>query len=153
VLKSQGCRQLHLADTNPLRRETAARAGCGAVFDPRAGGGPADDGCDLVIDAVGGAVTRAAAMAAVRPGGVVVHVGLMDSAGPLDLRKLTLQEVMLVGCYTYTELDLRRALALLHEGALGPLDWIETRPLAEGAAAFRALDRGAVGAAKIVLQP
>lgn len=153
VLRSQGCRRIEIADTNPLRRRTAARTGCAEVFDPRQGGGPGESSCELVIDAVGGEATRAAAMRAVRPGGVIVHVGLTQDGGGFDVRKLTLQEVSLIGCYTYNELDLRRALRLLHEGALGPLDWIETRPLAEGAQAFAALDEGAVAAAKVVLQP
>ena len=41
----------------------------------------------------------------------------------------------------------------LHSGALGPLDWIEERPLAEGAAAFADLDQGRTPAAKVVLRP
>jgi 2-desacetyl-2-hydroxyethyl bacteriochlorophyllide A dehydrogenase len=153
VLRNQGCRKVLLADTNPLRRETAARTGSAEVFDPGSGKGPDEGSCEVVIDAVGGEATRAAAIRAVRPGGVIVHVGLMQDSGAFDVRKITLQEVSFVGCYTYNELDLRRALRLLHEGALGPLDWIETCPLAEGAHAFAALDRGEVAAAKVVLQP
>jgi hypothetical protein len=42
---------------------------------------------------------------------------------------------------------------LLHEGALGDLAWLETRPLADGAVAFADLDRGGVAAAKVVLRP
>jgi 2-desacetyl-2-hydroxyethyl bacteriochlorophyllide A dehydrogenase len=151
VLRSQGCRRVRLADTNALRRATAEAAGLD-VFDP-ARERPADGSCEVVVDAVGAEATRAAALLAVRPGGVVVHVGLMQDGGAFDVRKLTLQEVNFIGCYTYTELDLRRALRLLHEGALGGLDWLETRTLAEGAEAFAALDRGEVGAAKVVLQP
>ena len=153
VLRSQGCRAVTLADTNPLRRQTAAGSGCAEVIDPRASGSPAESSCDVVIDAVGSEATRNAAIAAVRPGGVVIHVGLMQDGGTLDVRKITLQEVSFLGCYTYNELDLRRALQLLHEGALGSLEWIETLPLAEGARAFAALDRGEVAAAKLVLQP
>jgi alcohol dehydrogenase len=153
VLASQGCRTIRLADTNPLRRRTAVRAGVAELFDPLASRGPADGSCAVVIDAVGGEATRAAAVRAVRPGGVIVHVGLMQDSGAFDVRKITLQEVSFVGCYTYNELDLRRALRLLHDGALGPLDWLETQPLAEGAQAFAALDRGEIAAAKVVLQP
>lgn len=153
VLRSQGCRKVRIADTNPLRRQTAARTGSAEVFDPRQDGGPHESSCELVIDAVGGEATRAAAIRAVRPGGVIVHVGLMQDGGDFDVRKLTLQEVSFIGCYTYNEIDLRRALRLLHEGTLGPLDWVEMQPLAGGARAFAALDRGEVAAAKIVLQP
>ena len=69
--------------------QTAAVSGCAEVIDPRAGGGPAESSCDVVIDAVGSEATRNAAIAAVRPGGVVIHVGLMQDGGTLDVRKIT----------------------------------------------------------------
>jgi alcohol dehydrogenase len=114
---------------------------------------PPDDSADLVIDAVGAAATRKAALACVRPGGVVVHVGLQDWASEIDMRKLTLSEVTLIGTYTYTSADLRATVRALHEGAFGDLAWVEERPLAEGAAAFRDLHEGRAAAAKIVLRP
>ena len=108
---------------------------------------------DLVIDCVGGRVSREAASRAIRPGGTVVHVGLMDSNDGLDIRKFTLQEVAFIGTYTYTPLDLQVTLAQLHEGALGTLDWIDERPLAEGGAAFQELNAGTCGAPKVILRP
>ena len=36
---------------------------------------------------------------------------------------------------------------------LGPLDWFEERPLAQGAVAFEDVDQGRSAAAKIILQP
>ena len=92
-------------------------------------------------------------MSAVKPGGVIVHIGLMDSGGTLDVRKITLREVAFLGVYTYTMVDFRATVTALHSGALGPLDWIEDRPLAEGAAAFADLDQGRTPAAKVVLRP
>jgi L-iditol 2-dehydrogenase len=89
----------------------------------------------------------------VAPGGVILHIGLGDSEGGLDLRKATLQEVTFIGTYTYTMADFRSALAALADGRLGRLGWVERRPLAEGQAAFQALDRGQVAAAKIALEP
>jgi alcohol dehydrogenase len=151
VLASQGCRKIELGELNPLRRETAAATGCCEVYDPANDPGPDASAFDLVIDAVGIDATRAVAVAAARPGGVIVHVGLGQGSGPLDFRKITLQEITFIGCYTYNELDLRRALAALAGGALGPLDWIERRPLAEGAKAFADFDRGL--AVKLILQP
>ena len=151
MLASHGCRRIRLGELNPLRRETAAATGCCGVYDPANDPGPDANGFDLVVDAVGIDATRTVAVEAVRPGGVIVHVGLGQAVGPLDFRKLTLQEVTLVGCYTYSELDLRRALGALASGALGPLDWIERRPLAEGARAFADFDRGL--AVKLILQP
>lgn len=151
VLAARGCRKIRLGELNPLRRRIAAETGCCTVYDPASDPPPDANDFDLVIDAVGIDATRQVAIEAIRPGGVVVHVGLGQATGPLDFRKITLQEVTFVGCYTYGELDLRRALEALASGALGPLDWIETRPLAEGAQAFADFDRGL--AVKLILQP
>lgn len=152
-LRSHGCRSVTISDTNALRRRTAERAGDFTVIDPLAGTGPADAAFDVVIDAVGSAATRRAAVAAIRPGGVIVHVGLQDNDGGLDIRRITLQEVTLIGTYTYRPVDLAAALTALHEGALGSLEWFEERPLDDGARAFQALDQGRTAAAKIILRP
>jgi alcohol dehydrogenase len=153
LVRSYGCRDVMLAETNPLRRASAAKAAGCRVFDPVAGGGPADNAIDLVIDAVGGKATRKAALAAVKPGGVLLHIGLQDWASEIDMRKLTLAEITLIGTYTYTTADLRAAVAALDAGAFGDLAWVEERPLAQGAAAFRDLAAGRSAAAKIVLRP
>ena len=77
----------------------------------------------------------------------------MDNDGGLDVRKLTLQEVTFIGCYTYTMVDVRATVRALHSGALGNLDWIEQRPMSEGAQAFSDLSSGRSASAKIVLIP
>jgi len=66
---------------------------------------------------------------------------------------MTLQEVTFIGTYTYTHEDLVTSLEKLHNGALGCLDWVERRPLREGAQAFDDLLQGRCGAPKIVLCP
>ena len=50
-------------------------------------------------------------------------------------------------------IDLRAAIDLLYSGALGPLDWVETRLLADGAQAFREIHEGKAASPKIVLRP
>jgi alcohol dehydrogenase len=153
LLHARGCRDIALGDTNPLRRATAGGTDVCRVYDPLEGPGPASDAFDLVVDAVGASATRASALKAVKPGGVVLHIGLQSAAGEMDVRKLTLSEVTLIGTYTYTPADLEAAVAALHGGALGPLDWVEQRPLADGARAFDDLDKGRLAAAKVVLRP
>ena len=108
---------------------------------------------ELVIDAVGSAATRTAALAAVRPGGVVMHIGLQDWASEIDMRKLTLAEITLLGTYTYSMADLRATVAALARGVFGDLSWVERRPLAQGAQAFDDLHHGRVASAKVVLEP
>ena len=153
LLRSYGCRDVRLAETNPLRRTSAVRAAGCAAFDPTTGEAVPPGSVDFVIDAVGAKATRTMALASVKPGGVVVHVGLADWASEIDMRKLTLGEITLAGVYTYSTADLRAAAQALNEGAFGDLAWVEERPLAEGARAFSDLDQGRTPAAKILLRP
>jgi len=153
LLHQKGCREIYLGDTNPLRRKTAEQLGICQVYDPLSGTQPKSDSFELVIDAVGSGRTRAAASQFVKAGGVISHVGLQDNEPGLDTRRLTLAEITFIGNYTYSPIDLRAAALALHSGALGALDWVETRPLAEGAMAFQSIHEGKAAAPKIVLLP
>lgn len=150
LLQSYGVRRISVGETNVLRRASLAKATHAHVYDPER---EQPSAADLVLDAVGAKATRNMALAAVKPGGVVMHVGLLDWASEIDMRKLTLAEITLIGTYTYTTADLRAAVAALAAGALGDLAWVEERPLADGAAAFRDLHEGRSAAAKIILRP
>jgi alcohol dehydrogenase len=152
VLRHMGCSTIHIGDTNPLRRQGAGSVPGLSVFDPGATVPDADQ-FDLVFDAVGANGTRSVAIDAVAPGGVIVHVGLLQGEGPVNVRKLTLAEITFIGAYTYSQRDLQRAAALLYEGALGDLFWVDVRPLSQGVQAFSELHKGQAAAAKIVLQP
>jgi len=153
LARSYGASDVRIAETNALRRASLDRhAGCRA-FDPIAEKAVGDSSADLVIDAVGAKVTRNAAFAAVKPGGVIMHVGLQDWASEIDMRKLTLAEITLLGTYTYSTADLRATVAALQRGAFGDLAWVEQRPLADGARAFQDLHLGKSASAKIVLNP
>jgi len=152
LLKHLGARELIVTELNPKRRETLARAvvGCAAI-DPREHP-PAEARFEFVIDAVGSKVTREQAFRCVKPGGVIMHVGLQDWASEIDMRKLTLAEISLLGTYTYTTADLRATVDALQRGVFGDLAWVEERRLEDGPQAFIDLDRGASAAAKIVLR-
>ena len=75
----------------------------------------------------------------------------MDNEGSLDVRRLTLQEITFIGCYTYSPLDLKATLDKLHSGALGSLEWAETRDLSDGADAFTDILKGTCAAPKVIL--
>ena len=152
-LFAQGCRNILLAETNELRRETVAQSEICTPFDPVNNNLAGESTIDVVIDCVGGKQTRTGAIAAIRPGGVIVHVGLMDGTDGMDVRKLTLLEVTFTGTYTYTMQDFHAVVAAMHSGALGNLDWFEERSLSDGAAAFADLLEGRCASAKIVLKP
>ena len=152
LMRHYGVDELRVAEVNALRRASLERHARCATYDPR-DTVPEDNAFDFVVDAVGSAATRKTALAAVRPGGVVMHIGLQDWASEIDMRKLTLAEVTLLGTYTYSQMDLRATVALLARGAFGDLSWVQSRPLAEGPEAFADLHAGRTAAAKVVLQP
>ncbi len=107
----------------------------------------------LVVDAVGYAATRAKSSSQVSPGGVIIHIGLGEDEGGLDIRRMTLQEITFIGTYTYTAQDFRETAQAIFDGGLGSLDWIENRPLSEGQAAFADIRNGKTAAPKLVLKP
>lgn len=153
MLRHKGCQTVYLGDTNSLRRQTAEGLDCCTVFDPLGSALPAAASFDLVVDAVGGGRTRALSSEMVGAGGVISHIGLQDNEIGLDMRRITLDEITVLGNYTYGVLDLLAAIDLLYSGALGALDWVETRPLSEGAAAFGEIHQGKAASPKIVLRP
>ena len=152
VLAMQGAAEIFVAEPNAARRDTVERAGPFRCYAPGESGEPKDGSIDLVVDAVGAVATRAAACRLVRPGGVIVHAGLLPGTEGLDIRRITLQEIIVSGTYCYTPADFRATVDALASGRLGPLDWFEERDLAQGIAAFQDIDAGRAAAAKIVLR-
>jgi alcohol dehydrogenase len=152
LLKSYGCREVEMAEVNPRRRESAKRHAACKTFDPGTSEVPMDS-FDFVLDAVGAKATRTLAMQVIKPGGVIMHIGLLDWESPIDMRKLTLAEISLLGTYTYSMADMRATVAALDGGAFGDLGWAEIRPLLDGSWAFKQLAQGAIGSSKVILVP
>ena len=152
ALKAQGAGPVSIAEPNAIRRPSIERAGFD-VFDPGGDACVEDGTAPVVIDAVGYAETRAHACRLARAGGIIAHIGLGSGEGGVDARRLTLQEIAFLGTYTYTPEDFRETARAMFDGRLGALDWIETRALSEGAAAFADIRAGRVAEPKIVLRP
>lgn len=152
-LALRGARDIGLGEPHAGRRRTAERAGPIRAYDPGGKDAPRDGSVDLVIDAVGAVATRQAAFRMVKPGGVIVHIGLLAASDGVDVRRLTLQEISFVGTYCYTMVEFREVVAALSARAFGDLGWYEERPLAEGARAFADIDAGRTDFAKIILRP
>lgn len=152
LLHHYGCSDVTIFEVNADRRRNIEGLVQVTTQDPTSE--PVKDSSyACVIDAVGSAITRTTAIKAVTPGGVVVHVGLQDWESTIDMRRLTLAEITLIGVYTYSMSDLQATVRLLHQGAFGDLNWLETMPLSQGAEAFDALDKGKVASSKLVLLP
>jgi len=152
VARHFGGHDITIGEPNEPRRKTIAAVENFAAYAPGSTSQPTADTIDLVIDAVGAAATRAAASAMVRPGGVIVHAGLLPGQDGLDIRKITLQEVTLTGTYCYTPTDFRQTVDALASGALGGLAWFDERPLTDGAKAFNDIDTGSASMPKLVLR-
>ena len=153
VLNHFGAKCIQVCEPNELRQGTVTATGPFQAYAPGDSSEPPESSVDLVVDAVGSKATRAAACRMIKPGGVIAHIGLASSSEGLDIRKLTLQEIIFLGFYCYTHVDFTETVAAMAAGHLGRLDWLEERPLAEGPRAFQELDAGKVAAAKIILRP
>ncbi len=150
-LAAQGVAEITLVEENPARRTVLERiSDLQIVSTDDLGDG---DMFDLIVDGVGLSATRALASTRVRPGGVIVHIGLGEDTGGLDIRRMTLKEIAFVGTYTYTSQDFRETAQAISDGRLGPLDWTEQRPLQDGAQAFEDIRSGNSPSPKIVLMP
>lgn len=150
VLAARGAGRIIVVEPSAVRREVVSDLGPFAMAEP---GGEDASSADLVIDAVGFSATRTEACRIVRPGGVIVHIGLGQATDGLDTRRMTLQEITFIGSYTYTHSEFMQTATAIADGSLGELDWIDIRPLDEGARAFEEIRAGTVMAPKVVLKP
>jgi len=94
------------------------------------------DGADLAVDAVGAAVTKRQSLAAVRPGGAAVWIGLHEDAMSLCSYDVTLPEKRVLGTYAATLDELQHALTLMEAGTVDVRHWVQTFPLDQGVEAF-----------------
>ncbi|MFP7571783.1 alcohol dehydrogenase catalytic domain-containing protein [Marivita sp. S2033] len=147
ALNAMGVRRVTIAEPQAARRKFLQTTCHQTVTEAASGPYP------LIIDAVGYSATRAIASACAAPGGVIAHVGLGEDSGGLDVRRMTLQEITFIGCYTYTAEDFREAAQAIFDGRMGALDWTESRAMSDGFSAFQALHSGRIAAPKIILDP
>jgi len=106
---------------------------------------------DVVFDTVGLEATRQQAIKSIKPGGIIIHIGLTQPSGNFDFRKATLQEITFIGTYCYTNNDFEKTLNILNNREIGSLDWIEYRELKKGSSAFKEIHNGSCAAPKIIL--
>ncbi len=146
VAKAAGALRLAVVDVSDARLEVARRLGAESVFNakredvvaalrPFAGG----RGVDVVIDAVGAAATREAAITVTRPGGEIVWLGLHDDPTQVSGFRVVLGERSISGSFAVTHRDLRTALGLFAHGKVELSPWVRSFPLSEGARVFRQL--------------
>jgi threonine dehydrogenase-like Zn-dependent dehydrogenase len=150
--EEKNCKDIIVSDPNQLRLKKCSKFLDAKFVQP-------DDNqlkeniFDIVFDTVGLEISRQQAIHTIAPGGIIIHVGLTQPSGNFNFRKLTIQEVSLVGTYCYSNIDFKKALHILTKKKLGSLDWIEYRELKSGAEAFKQIHNGTCVAPKIILIP
>ena len=148
--KVKGCKEIVISDLNEKRLGE-----CSKYLDAKAvkpdSKNIINDHFDIVFDTVGMEVTRQQAIKAIKPGGIIIHIGLTQPSGSFDFRKATLQEITFIGTYCYTNKDFEKTLSILADKKIGSLDWIEYRELKDGSSAFKQIHDGSCSAPKIIL--
>ena len=150
--KIKGNKNIILSDPNKLRLTECAKY-LDAKFVSPSEKEIKSNSFDIIFDTVGLEVSRQQAIDVVKPGGSIIHIGLTQPAGPFNFRKMTLQEVTVIGTYCYTNKDFEQTLKILADKEIGPLDWIEYRDLKQGGEAFKQIHDGTCVAPKIILLP
>lgn len=109
------------------------------------------EGVDVVVDAVGAAETKRLSLAATRPGGAAVWIGLHENTMPLDTYEITLPERAVLGTYAATLPELQLAVDLMARHAVDVESWTTLLPLEQGVEGWqKAL---AAQEVKVVLTP
>jgi threonine dehydrogenase-like Zn-dependent dehydrogenase len=104
---------------------------------------------DIIVDAVGMAVTRATSVDLLGPGGIAVWLGLAEPQSGFDGTDLVRGEKRVAGSFAYTPADFAAALALAPEL---DLDWATPVPLEDSQRTFMELAEGASQPVKAVIR-
>jgi threonine dehydrogenase-like Zn-dependent dehydrogenase len=144
VALADGAASVDVTDLAPGRVDAARGLGASA-----AAAAPEGE-YDVIIDAVGTAVTRAQSVAHQRPGGTAVWLGLNEPPAEFDGQDLVRGEKRVLGSFAYSDEEFRRAAGLVQGW---DLSWISPYPLADGAQIFTGLMNGDHYPVKATLRP
>jgi L-iditol 2-dehydrogenase len=148
------------AEISTHRRETALRLGAESGVDPSAtdtvdyvmeqtGG----EGVDLVIDSVGAGITNKQAVAALRPGGAAVFIGLHENKATVNSYDLILPEKQIIGTYAANLSDLSEAVRLMSETDIDVTSWTQTYSIDQAEEAFETMLRPSDSDIKGIILP
>jgi L-iditol 2-dehydrogenase len=132
-----------VCDLSPGRLDVAQRLGAArtvcsrdvdakeAILDWTGGAG-----VDLSVDAVGAAATKQLSLAALRPGGATVWIGLHADRIELDSYAVTLPERLVFGSYSARQEELATAIYLMARRKVDVTSWPQIDPIERGVEAF-----------------
>jgi len=143
LAKLRGLPQVCVMDVNEGRLEAARRLGADlvvhgghrdAVEEVRAWAGGA--GAECVLEAVGLAATRRAAVAAAAKGARLVFLGLAENESALPWIEMTRNEQAVFTAFAYTPRDFQASVRLVESRRFDLKPWTESLPLEEGQRGF-----------------
>ncbi|SVE27064.1 uncharacterized protein METZ01_LOCUS479918, partial [marine metagenome] len=149
--KVKNCKDIVIVEPNNKRLGECAKYLNANAVNPGDKKVILEDHFDIVFDTVGLEVTREQAIKSIKPGGIIIHIGLTQPNGSFDFRKTTLQEITFIGTYCYTNKDFEKTLKILNNNEIGNLNWIQYRDLKQGSSAFEDIHNGTCAAPKIIL--
>lgn len=137
-----------VSDVSAGRLSTATALGATKVFNAKTDDVASEslawtdgEGVDLVVDAAGSALTKRLSLAALRPGGVAVWIGLHENIMEIDSYEVTLPEKQVYGTYAAKKEELIEALELMRAGKVDVTSWTETISLEKSEPAFHRMLR------------
>ena len=148
--KIKNCKDITIVDPNDKRLKESLKYLDADGFKPDSKN-IVSDHFDIIFDSVGLETTRQQAIRCIKPGGIIIHIGLTQPSGTFNFRKTTLQEITFIGTYCYTNKDFEKTLKILANKQIGSLAWIEYRNLSDGPSAFKEIHDGSCTSPKIIL--
>ncbi len=140
--RRRGALHVTVADRAADRRRIAVDSAADLVTNTL------DGEYDVVYDSVGSTAARRASVAAIRPGGTAIWLGLADPGVDTDGLDFIRTEKSVVGSFCYSNDDFRYAAELVGDV---PMTAVRVLPFDEGGAEFDRLVDGDVSALKSVL--
>jgi threonine dehydrogenase-like Zn-dependent dehydrogenase len=143
---------VRVSEPTSSRRDLLAALDLTAL-DPNGPSAPAEASADVVIDAVGSSGSIGAALAACRPGGCVVLVGMHEPQLTVPAYLVSVDERSVIGSFCYTHDDVLAAAGSVEAAPARYARLIEGRVgIDEAPAAFAALARGELAASKVLVE-
>ena len=143
LAKLHGVARVCVVDQNEKRLQAARKLGADLVINNaredavravRAATGGA--GAEQVVEAVGHAATRRAAVAMSAKGSRLLFLGMGENDSPLPWVDMIRNEQSVFTSFAYAPRDFQAAVALVQSRRFDLTPWTEARPLGEGQAAF-----------------
>lgn len=159
LAKLRGVPKVCVVDVNAARLDVARRLGADLALDAAREDLSAvvrdwsSGGADAVVEAVGTAATRRAAVALAAKGARLILLGLAENDTALPWIDVTRNEQSFFTSFAYAPRDFHDSIELLESGRVAIRPFTQTRPLEDGQAGFLKMTRAPGATLKLLLKP